>query len=144
MPYPLTTYITKWRANYSTLASKFWMVGAGLKNAADAIAAQNWSVAHDHLDGAGQNMLDASQACRYGTDSMYDVAYSALHWIDLNWPSNGEEYELTMEKILEAMWDGDLLRWFHFINYIDSMRAGIWNIEIYDTHLADWYRHFSI
>jgi len=51
---------------------------------------------------------------------------------------------VNMDAILKAMWDGDLLRWFHFINFIDSMRAGIWNIEIYETHLADWYRHFSI
>ena len=61
-----------------------------------------------------------------------------------NCVGGGEEYELTMDKMLEAMWDGDLLRWFHFVTYIDSMRAGIWNLEIYDTHLADLYRHFSI
>lgn len=143
MPYPLTTYVTKWRANYSTLASKYWVMGTGLHLAADAILAQNWSNAHDYLESAAQNCWDASRVFRYGTDPLYDVAYNALHWIDLNWPSNGEEYELTIEKMLTAMWDGDLLRWFHFVNYIDSMRAGIWNIEIYDTHLAEWYRHFS-
>jgi len=55
-----------------------------------------------------------------------------------------EPYELTMEKILDAMWDSDKLRSFHFINYIDAMRASIWNIEIYETHLADWFRHFSL
>ena len=51
---------------------------------------------------------------------------------------------VTMDSILDAMWDSDKLRNFHFINYIDSMRAGIWNTEIYETHLADWYRHFSL
>ena len=57
-----------------------------------------------------------------------------------------EEYaggDIDMDKILDAMWESDKLRSFHFINYIDAMRASIWNIEIYETHLADWYRHFS-
>lgn len=55
----------------------------------------------------------------------------------------GEPTELNMDTILTAMWDSDKLRWFHFVNYIDSMRAGIWNTEIYEKHLADWYIHFS-
>lgn len=55
----------------------------------------------------------------------------------------GEGGEVDMDAILEAMWDSDKLRWFHFINYIDSMRAGIWNTEIYAKHLEEWYRHFS-
>lgn len=54
-----------------------------------------------------------------------------------------EPYELTMDKILEAMWESDTLRNFHFINYIDAMRASIWNVEIHEKHLAEWYRHFS-
>jgi len=69
----------------------------------------------------------------------------ALEWINDNWPNGepAEPYELTLDKILDTIWNSDKLRWFHFINYIDSMRAGIWNVEIYDTHLAEWYRHFS-
>jgi len=51
---------------------------------------------------------------------------------------------VDMDAILEAIWNSDKLRWFYFINYIDAMRAGIWNMEIYETHLADMYRHFSI
>lgn len=51
--------------------------------------------------------------------------------------------EVTMKMILDAMWDSDKLRNFHFVNYIDAMRASIWNIEIRESHLADWYRHFS-
>ena len=55
----------------------------------------------------------------------------------------GAPAEVTMDAMLNAMWSGDLLRWFHFINYIDAMRGGIWNTEIYETHLAEWGRHFS-
>jgi len=66
------------------------------------------------------------------------VPYYLRHCI-----GGGDEYELTMEKILDAMWESDILRSFHFINYIDAMRAGIWNTRISEKHLADWYRHFS-
>lgn len=58
-----------------------------------------------------------------------------------------EEYaggDITMEKILDAMWDSDKLRNFHFINWIDAMRAGIWNTQIKESHLVDWYKHFSL
>ena len=77
-------------------------------------------------------------------ESRYDQSYlyEAIYWARYD-TGDGEEYELTMEKILETIWNSDQLRWFLFINFIDSMRAGIWNIEIYDTHLAEWYRHFS-
>lgn len=51
--------------------------------------------------------------------------------------------DVTMEKILDAMWESDKLRNFHFINWIDAMRAGIWNTEIKESHLVDWYEHFS-
>lgn len=144
MPQPLTGYITKWRTNYLNIATKFWMVGTGVHLAADAILAQNWSLAHSQLESVATNVWAISQHFRGGTDPLYDVAYNALHWIDLNWPSDGEEYELTMDKILECIWDSDKLRWFHFVNYIDSMRAGIWNTEIYEVHLQDWLRHFSV
>ncbi|GAI67645.1 unnamed protein product [marine sediment metagenome] len=51
--------------------------------------------------------------------------------------------DVTMDKIIAAMWETDKLRSFHFINYIDAMRASVWNVEIYETHLAEWYRHFT-
>ncbi len=68
--------------------------------------------------------------------------YESIYWAAQS--GNGDPYILTMDKILDTIWESDKLRWFHFINYIDAMRAGIWNTEIYETHLADWYRHFSI
>ena len=74
-------------------------------------------------------------------DVAYDQSYlyESIYWA----AQGGNSYELTMDKILDAMWASDRLRNFHFINYIDAMRASIWNTEIYERHLADWYRHFS-
>jgi hypothetical protein len=76
--------------------------------------------------------------------SMRNTTYDILHYIDENLNGGGPPYELTMDKILEAMWDTDRLRSFLFINYVDAMRAGIWNTEIYESHLTEWYTHFSL
>jgi len=123
MPQPLTGYITKWRADYSTLAGLLWSAGAGLKNAADAIRIQQWQTAHDHLDGAGQNILNASQVFRYGTDPLYDVAYNALHWIDLNIGGGG----VDMDSILTAMITAKFSELEKFIGIVDAYRVALWN-----------------
>lgn len=77
------------------------------------------------------------------TETSYDQShlYESIYWAAQG--DAPDPYVLTMDKILDVIWESDKLRWFHFINYIDSMRAGIWNTEIYDKHLEDWYRHFS-
>lgn len=51
--------------------------------------------------------------------------------------------ELTMQKLLDTIWESNKLESFHFVNYIDAMRASIWNITIYEEHLHEWFRHFS-
>jgi len=143
MPFPLTGYIASWRADYINVSNSLWSLGSYLQNAGNALKVENFVAAGDNLDNAKDSAHAAAMAFQLGGSNIYDNMYDALHWIDVNWPSGGEEYELTMEKILEAMWDADKLRNFHFINYIDAMRASIWNVEIYETHLAEWYRHFS-
>jgi len=80
---------------------------------------------------------------KFESAGVWTNMYNAMHYVDENIGGDAEEYELTMDKILETMWDSDKLRNFHFINYIDAMRASIWNTEIYEVHLTEWYRHFS-
>lgn len=140
MPEPLTSFVDAWRAKYYDIGPDLWMLGNSLKGAAIYIAAQNWNFAALYLDSAGDDAHVISRHFSVDADSVYFAMYNTLHWIDDNM---GGDVTLDMDAILQAMWDGDLLRWFHFINYIDSMRAGIWNIEVYDTHLQEWYRHFS-
>ena len=112
--------------------------------AANAIEAENWLASASAIRLAAAALTTTKWTQRNWPQPYTCYATDALYWIDDNWPSGGEEYELTMDKMLEAIWDGDLLRWFHFVTYIDSMRAGIWNLEIYETHLSDLYRHFSV
>ena len=68
---------------------------------------------------------------------------NTLQWINDNWPE-GVEYELTMAKIMDAVWLSSPLETFFFVNYIDAMRAAIWNKEISEEKLHELYRHFSI
>lgn len=116
------------------------MAGNALKIAATWIEVENWEYVALFIDDAGDTLHIIADEFEGVTDSLYNDMYNAMHWIDVNWPSDGA---IDMDAILSAIWNSDKLRWFHFINYIDSMRAGIWNTEIYDTHLAEWYRHFS-
>ena len=144
MPEPLTTYVTRVDDEMKMIGLRWDDIVASL------------STLHDTLTSEGcPNSGDVCLTIRttlIGIMREYDSAFgwyrgrlgAALSWIDTNWPSNGEEYELTMDKILDVIWKSDKLRWYHFINYIDAMRGGIWNTEIYETHLAEWYRHFSI
>lgn len=144
MPEPLTSYVDAWRAKYYSIGPDLWMLGNSLKGAAIYIGQQNWNYAAMYIDSAGDDAHIISRHFSVDADSIYYAMYDTLHWIDENIGGAAVEYELTMDKILEAMWDTDKLRSFHFINYIDAMRASIWNVEIYETHLADWYRHFSL
>ena len=143
----IRSYADAGAADALNARSHLLSAAADLRKAGDHIQANQWVSAntdiHSAADALGAAAYDAFWVGGFG-HSLTMFWRNALYWIDDNWPSNGEEYELTMDKILTAMWDSDKLRNFHFINYIDAMRGGIWNTEIYETHLAEWYRHFSL
>ncbi len=144
MPFPLSSYISSWRQGYSDIANTLWSLGSYLQNAGNALKVHNYSMAGTNLVNAQTAAHATAMYFNMGANNMYDDMYAAMDWINDNWPSGGEPYVLDMDKILAAMWDSDKLRNFHFINYIDAMRASIWNTEIYEAHLAEWYRHFSL
>ena len=77
-----------------------------------------------------------------GTDNYRWCETDTLLWINDNWPTDGAAYELTMEDMLAKIWGATPLETFFFINYIDGMRASIWNIEIKEEKLSEIYRHF--
>lgn len=140
MPEPLTSYIAAWRAKYWEVGPDLWQLGNSLKGAAIYIDAENWGFAALYLDSAGDDAHVISRHFSVDLDSIYYAMYETLSWIDSNIGGGGE---VDMDAILAAMWDTDKLRSFHFINYIDAMRASIWNTEIYESHLTDWYIHFA-
>jgi len=141
MPAPLTGYINTWRGGYSDISNTLWSLGSYLQNAGNALKIQQFVSAGNNLINAKDAAHSASQYFKLGGSNMYDNMYAAMHWIDEN---IGGGTTLDMEAILAAIWDSNKLETFQFINYIDAMRASIWNTEIYESHLQDWYRHFSI
>lgn len=115
--------------------------------AGDSIAAQDWADAKDELYGA------ADDFGRFGKYLLQDDIWyeslrrdwrDALYWINDNWPSDDKKYVLTMKKIMDEIWESTPLETFFFINYIDAMRAAIWNKSISAEKLHELYRHFSI
>jgi len=110
---------------------------------------------HDWLDAEGcPNSADEVLAMRWYFGKLRDKYSTAigsyrirlintLQWINDNW-TEGDGYELTMQKILDAAWVSSPLETFFFVNYIDAMRAAIWNKEISVEKLAELYRHFLI
>lgn len=139
MPTPLTGYINAWRSNYTTVSNNLWSAGTYLKNAGDALKISQFVQAGNNLVNAQGSLHNAALAFSLGGDNIYDDMYAAMHWIDDN---IGDAEPLTMDAILDAIWLSDKTQSFVFINDIDAMRAAIWNMEIYEGSLAEWYRHF--
>ena len=145
MPEPLTSDIISYHYScyaYSSILQNLYNDCLALGTALAAEAGPSSASAANNM---AVHIWELRNKFTYGSDSVRYWLVKCLQYIDNN-AFNGavpDPYELTMEKILDTIWESDKLGWFHFINYIDSMRAGIWNTEIHETHLVDWYRHFS-
>lgn len=110
---------------------------------------------HDWLDAEGNpESADVVLSMRWFVGKLRDKYSTAigsyrirlintLQWINDNWPE-GDGYDLTMQKLLDAIWESTPLETFFFVNDIDAMRAAIWNKEISEEKLQELYRHFSI
>lgn len=143
MPEPFDTYrIAIWVAlNELSAGMNNWR--GEFVNLGAQIAAQNWPAAQASCNTLCNEFSSDVRAKLCDSGGFKGKLNTALVWLGDNVGGAADPYELTMDKILDTIWESDKLRWFHFINYIDSMRAGIWNVEIYDKHLEEWYRHFS-
>ena len=139
MPEPLTGYIDAWRANISYISSQCWQLGNALGGAAEWIGKQNWGYAEMYLDAAADYAHNMAHEFKFESAGVWTNMYNAMHWVDENIGGDGE---LTMQMILDAIWQSDKTQSFEFINDIDAMRASIWNMEIYEGSLENWYRHF--
>ena len=119
-------------------------------------AIEQWCLdMHDALDAEGcPNSADEVLGVRWHFGQLRDKFATApgtyrirlintLQWINDNWPEDGVA-EIDMSMILDAVWLSSPLETFFFVNYIDAMRAAIWNKEIAEEKLHELYRHFSI
>ncbi len=143
MPIPLQTRIDKLQVQMQNYGVDLQMAYQKASNLGMQLNAEGNPNSSTEAYALGSQLLKMHNHWQNSTDDIRDMLIWCLQYINDN-AFNGGVGAVTMDSILEAMWDSDKLRWFHFINYIDSMRAGIWNTEIYETHLAEWYRHFSL
>jgi len=144
MSEPLTTKIDNWRAVYGYIWSDLHSLCNYLNYAAEQATAESWAGLSDMLAMCANYADNVAYHFKGGDPNVYSTMYFAMDWIDDNWPTDAEEYELTMQKILDVIWVSTPLETFFFINDIDAMRAAIWNKEISEEKLHELYRHFSI
>jgi len=142
MPEPLTSTLNTWRDTYGYIYADMAAAAQYFYDAGDFAESEYWPGVASSLRNAAIYMERAAKHFKTGEPDLYTTMYSSMHWIDNNWPSNGNGYELTMQKIIDTMWESNPLEAFFFVNYIDGMRASIWNLEIQETHLRDIYTHF--
>lgn len=113
--------------------------------AADHIASQNWSDAKDELylaaDYFGSAASDLLRDNIWG-EGLRGHWKDAFYWINDNWPSDGDDYTLTMSKMLTAMWESYDWEVLLFITRIDAMRGSISEKTVTDQAMADQLRHF--
>lgn len=128
MPAPLENLIDFGYADGGTALSYLLNARNHLYYAGDRIAEEDWPAAKQQLYNAAD---DFGYFGRYllqddvWYESMRKDWRDALYWINDNWPTDGDEYELTMSKIMDAMWDAKPYQCLLFIPMIDAMRGAI-------------------
>jgi len=72
------------------------------------------------------------------TDYLQSYLYESIYWAA---QGNGAA-EITMDAILDAMWDSLGGQTMTFITYIDAMRGSISEKTVFEPYLSSYLRHF--
>ena len=131
MPEPLTSYIATWRGNYGYIYSDLYSLRNYLDDCAVQATAQNWSGLSNSLALCADAVYDVARHFRYGSPDLYRKMNIAMQWIDDNWPTEVEEYELDWKKICEAWVANDFEGKEWTIAVIDRMRTLMWDEPYY-------------
>ncbi|GAI53917.1 unnamed protein product [marine sediment metagenome] len=67
----------------------------------------------------------------------------ALYWINDNWPADGDDYVLTMSKIMDAMWKAEPHQCLLFIPMVDAMRGAIQEKTVTSEWMSEALKHFT-
>jgi len=143
MPAVLESHITDWLAVYGHVYSDLYSAANYIENLGDQIAAENWLGAQNSCQLAASKIRAASFHFMWGTPNLRDEAEDCLDWINDNWPSDGEPEPITMNDIINAMYDSTMLEYQYFIGYVDAYRANMWNLPFFESWHAMLTRHFS-
>lgn len=123
-------FTSRWQDAMSALYSTFYRMSV----AADKLSADDPVAAGAQLKSAASNLYSFWTYMANDspfTDSVHYYLREAFIWIDENWPSDGEEYELTWQKIIEAWIANDFEGRAATIATIDRMRQILWDEPFY-------------
>jgi len=76
-------------------------------------------------------------------DGVAEMLKDLFYWLEDNWPSNGEPEPITMNDIINAMYNSTQLEYHYFVGYVDAYRANMWNLPFYESWHAMLTRHFA-
>ena len=142
MPEPLTQYNSDMWAAYNSLQASMLTFRNYFYSLGDQILAQNWAeaknVCYNLADYYGSTVT--WRLCNSG--GIKGKTYASLHWIDDNWPSNGNG-EVSMDSILTAMLGAEFDELQKFVGLVDAYRVAIWNAPFNAELYAALARGFS-
>lgn len=91
-----------------------------------------------------QAVEDALASSYYGYDGATNIIPTALDR-DMACPfiTEAPEYDLTMSKIMDAMWKAEPYQCLLFVPMIDAMRGSIWNKTVTEEWMSNALKHFT-
>jgi hypothetical protein len=130
VPSELLNLINAGETDGGTARSYFQSGANALYYAGDSIAAQNWAAAKSNLYSAAENLIFCNKYL-LEDDAYYSGLrgdwYDALIWINNNWPSTPPTYELTWQKIIEALTYNEYECAVAMTLVFDKIRKVAWN-----------------
>lgn len=143
MPEPFTTYKANVATAWLYVKSDIQNFYNDMYNLAGQLAAEGCPNSSQSVYNACIHLWELKDHIAGGTPQMRITFAYCLNWIDDNWPTNGNDYELTMSKILVALWDSKPYQTLLFIPMIDSMRGAIWNKTVTEQWMSSALKHFQ-
>lgn len=137
----LRTQADSMYTDWGLAAAQLYIARNQLYYAGDYIEAEAFDWAKTALYAAADAFGLATGYLHGGTD-VSGYIRNCMYWIDDNLVDGAGEYELTMSKILDALWAAEPYQCLLFIPMIDAMRGAIQEKTVTSQYMADALRHF--
>lgn len=142
MPAELDTLNSELWSAYNTLGSRLLTFRNFFYALGTQIGDENWSAAETICNQIGDYVGTYVKPALCDSGGVKGKTYYALDWISDNWPTDGNGYELTMSKILAALWEAKPHQCLLFVPMIDAMRGSIMEKTVTLEWMGMALRHF--
>lgn len=143
MPQELSDLIALVKTEYNAAYGTGSSVGYRLRTTAEQLEWENFDEAANQIYMAGTFMYAFTEdiLTRY-THQNYRLT-RVLEWIEDNWPTAGDPYELTMSSIIIAMYGANRQEYTDFVGIEDAYRQALWNQPFNKAYFAELARGFA-